>query len=104
MALVGPAMSTHAEDLGRIIELTLGRTVPGASADIVEDALEGARVHKYARAMALALAVGRGGLRGGLPPCGGRLVPGPALNMIDRGRLTVGRHASGYRWRAVPPS
>ncbi|MFI2376289.1 YihY/virulence factor BrkB family protein [Streptomyces sp. NPDC018964] len=43
VALVGLATSVHTEDVGRVIELTLGRIVPGASADIVEDAFEGTR-------------------------------------------------------------
>ncbi|MEW2076275.1 YihY/virulence factor BrkB family protein [Streptomyces sp. NPDC012403] len=43
VALVGLATSVHTEGVGRVIELTLGRIVPGASADIVEDAFEGTR-------------------------------------------------------------
>ncbi|MFD3842595.1 YihY/virulence factor BrkB family protein [Streptomyces sp. NPDC058642] len=43
VALVGLATTVHTESLGRVIELTLGRIVPGASAEIVEDALDGAR-------------------------------------------------------------
>lgn len=43
VALVGLATSVHTEGVGRIIELTLGRIVPGASAEIVEDAFEGTR-------------------------------------------------------------
>ncbi|WP_221350817.1 YihY/virulence factor BrkB family protein [Streptomyces beigongshangae] len=39
IALVGVATTVHTESLGRIIELTLARIVPGASADLVEDAL-----------------------------------------------------------------
>ncbi|TRO60613.1 MULTISPECIES: YihY/virulence factor BrkB family protein [unclassified Streptomyces] len=39
IALVGVATTVHTESVGRIIELTLGRIVPGASADLVEDAL-----------------------------------------------------------------
>ncbi|GGT33661.1 YihY/virulence factor BrkB family protein [Streptomyces chromofuscus] len=43
VALVGLATSVHTEGVGRIIELTLGRIVPGAGAEIVEDAFEGTR-------------------------------------------------------------
>ncbi|MER7490491.1 YihY/virulence factor BrkB family protein [Streptomyces sp. NPDC126497] len=43
VALVGLATSVHTESVGRVIELTLGRIVPGASADIVEDAFAGTR-------------------------------------------------------------
>ncbi|MFF3754934.1 YihY/virulence factor BrkB family protein [Streptomyces sp. NPDC002018] len=43
IALVGVATTVHTESLGRIIELTLGRIVPGASADLVRDALSGTR-------------------------------------------------------------
>ncbi|WP_149549338.1 YihY/virulence factor BrkB family protein [Streptomyces marokkonensis] len=43
VALVGLATSVHTESVGRVIELTLGRIVPGASADIVEDAFDGIR-------------------------------------------------------------
>ncbi|MDQ0585229.1 YihY/virulence factor BrkB family protein [Streptomyces rishiriensis] len=43
VALVGLATSVHTEGVGRIIELTLGRIVPGASAGIVEDAFDGTR-------------------------------------------------------------
>ncbi|MFD5028872.1 YihY/virulence factor BrkB family protein [Streptomyces sp. NPDC058405] len=39
IALVGVATTVHTESLGRITELTLGRIVPGASADLVQDAL-----------------------------------------------------------------
>jgi YihY family inner membrane protein len=40
IALVGVATTVHTESVGRIIELTLGRIVPGASASLVEDALD----------------------------------------------------------------
>ncbi|MFB8245745.1 YihY/virulence factor BrkB family protein [Streptomyces sp. NPDC055952] len=43
VALVGLATSVHTEAVGRVIELTLGRIVPGASAEIVKDAFEGTR-------------------------------------------------------------
>jgi YihY family inner membrane protein len=43
VALVGLATSVHTEGVGRVIELTLGRIVPGASADVVEDAFDGTR-------------------------------------------------------------
>ncbi|CAL9634178.1 YihY/virulence factor BrkB family protein [Streptomyces pilosus] len=43
VALVGLATSTHTESVGRVIELALGDIVPGASADIVEDAFDGTR-------------------------------------------------------------
>ncbi|MGW1671423.1 YihY/virulence factor BrkB family protein [Streptomyces sp. NPDC002324] len=41
IALVGVATTVHTESVGRIIELTLGQIVPGASASLVEDALDG---------------------------------------------------------------
>ncbi|MEH0530180.1 YihY/virulence factor BrkB family protein [Streptomyces stelliscabiei] len=41
IALVGVATTVHTESVGRIIELTLGQIVPGASARLVEDALDG---------------------------------------------------------------
>lgn len=40
IALVGVATTVHTESVGRIIELTLGQIVPGASASLVEDALD----------------------------------------------------------------
>lgn len=43
IALVGVATAAHTESVGRIIELTLGRIVPGASSDVVEEALRGTR-------------------------------------------------------------
>jgi len=43
IALVGLATSVHTEGVGRVIELTLGRIVPGASADLVEGAFERTR-------------------------------------------------------------
>ncbi|MFE9773288.1 YihY/virulence factor BrkB family protein [Streptomyces sp. NPDC005931] len=43
VALVGLATSVHTEGVGRVIELTLGRIVPGASADVVKDAFDGTR-------------------------------------------------------------
>ncbi|MFG3010262.1 YihY/virulence factor BrkB family protein [Streptomyces cinerochromogenes] len=43
IALVGLATAAHTESVGRIIELTLGRIVPGASADVVREALRGTR-------------------------------------------------------------
>lgn len=43
VVLVGLATSVHTESVGRVIELTLGRIVPGASADVVEKAFEGTR-------------------------------------------------------------
>lgn len=43
VALVGLATSVHTEGLGRLIELTLGQIVPGASADVISDAFDGTR-------------------------------------------------------------
>lgn len=43
IALVGVAATVHTESLGRIIELTLGRIVPGASAELVQGALDDTR-------------------------------------------------------------
>ncbi|QIJ65944.1 YihY/virulence factor BrkB family protein [Streptomyces sp. JB150] len=43
IALVGVATAAHTESIGRIIELTLGRIVPGASTEVVEEALTGTR-------------------------------------------------------------
>ncbi|MGV9253101.1 YihY/virulence factor BrkB family protein [Streptomyces sp. NPDC003697] len=43
IALVGVATAAHTESVGRIVELALGRIVPGASSDVVEDALQGTR-------------------------------------------------------------
>ncbi|UUU36507.1 YihY/virulence factor BrkB family protein [Streptomyces sp. CA-210063] len=40
IALVGVATTVHTESVGRIIELTLGQIVPGASTGLVEDALD----------------------------------------------------------------
>jgi YihY family inner membrane protein len=39
IALVGVAATVHTESVARIIELTLGRIVPGASAELVQGAL-----------------------------------------------------------------
>lgn len=61
VALVGLATSVHTDSVGRVIELTLGRIVPGASADIVEDAFEGTRrsAHDgFGSALALWLGLG----------------------------------------------
>ncbi|WP_225824535.1 YihY/virulence factor BrkB family protein [Streptomyces naphthomycinicus] len=43
IALVGLATAAHTESVGRIIELTLSRIVPGAGDDVVRDALRGTR-------------------------------------------------------------
>ncbi|BAC68770.1 putative ribonuclease BN [Streptomyces avermitilis MA-4680 = NBRC 14893] len=43
IALVGVATTVHTESVGQIVELTLARIVPGASADVVKDALAGTR-------------------------------------------------------------
>ncbi|AIR96398.1 YihY/virulence factor BrkB family protein [Streptomyces glaucescens] len=43
IALVGVATAAHTESVGRIIELTLARIVPGASSQVVEEALSGTR-------------------------------------------------------------
>ncbi|MEV8554669.1 YihY/virulence factor BrkB family protein [Streptomyces glaucescens] len=43
IALVGVATAAHTESIGRIIELTLARIVPGASSQVVEEALSGTR-------------------------------------------------------------
>ncbi|MEU1039432.1 YihY/virulence factor BrkB family protein [Streptomyces sp. NPDC005551] len=45
IALVGVATTVHTESVGRIIELTLGRIVPGASSGLVEDALAKTRTN-----------------------------------------------------------
>lgn len=42
-ALVGLTTSAHTEDIGRVIELTLQRIVPGTSDGIVREVLEGTR-------------------------------------------------------------
>ncbi|MGC0373064.1 YihY/virulence factor BrkB family protein [Streptomyces sp. SAI-229] len=60
VALVGLATSVHTESVGRVIELTLGRIVPGASADIVEDAFEGTRRSAHDVGSTLALWLGLG--------------------------------------------
>ncbi|MFF9488089.1 YihY/virulence factor BrkB family protein [Streptomyces sp. NPDC014676] len=60
VALVGLATSVHTESVGRVIELTLGRIVPGASADIVEDAFEGTRRSAHDIGSTLALWLGLG--------------------------------------------
>lgn len=39
IALVGVATAAHTESIGRIIELTLSRIVPGASSQVVQEAL-----------------------------------------------------------------
>ncbi|MEU5523352.1 YihY/virulence factor BrkB family protein [Streptomyces sp. NPDC093250] len=43
VALVGVATSVHTEGVGRVVELVLARIVPGAGADVVQDALDGTR-------------------------------------------------------------
>ncbi|MFF3311173.1 YihY/virulence factor BrkB family protein [Streptomyces sp. NPDC002952] len=43
IALVGVATTVHTESVGRVIELTLSRIVPGASTDLVKDALDKTR-------------------------------------------------------------
>ncbi|MFF8727980.1 YihY/virulence factor BrkB family protein [Streptomyces sp. NPDC015171] len=43
IALVGLASAAHTEIVGRVIELTLGRIVPGGGSDVVQDALRGTR-------------------------------------------------------------
>ncbi|MFF9803461.1 YihY/virulence factor BrkB family protein, partial [Streptomyces rochei] len=40
IALIGVATTVHTQSVGRIIELTLGQIVPGASASLVEDAVD----------------------------------------------------------------
>ncbi|GGX89753.1 YihY/virulence factor BrkB family protein [Streptomyces minutiscleroticus] len=41
IALVGVATTVHTESVGKVVELTLARIVPGASSDLVRDALAG---------------------------------------------------------------
>ncbi|MEU1151223.1 YihY/virulence factor BrkB family protein [Streptomyces sp. NPDC005863] len=43
VVLVGLATSVHTEGVGRVVELTLARIVPGASSEVVEKAFEGTR-------------------------------------------------------------
>ncbi|MFD4577362.1 YihY/virulence factor BrkB family protein [Streptomyces sp. NPDC058417] len=43
LALVGLAASVHTEAVGRVVERTLAQVVPGAGADVVDDALAGTR-------------------------------------------------------------
>ncbi|MEN8651750.1 YihY/virulence factor BrkB family protein [Streptomyces sp. 21So2-11] len=43
IALVGVAAAVHTDSVGRVVELTLGRIVPGASAELVEEALDDTR-------------------------------------------------------------
>ncbi|MFD3655217.1 YihY/virulence factor BrkB family protein [Streptomyces sp. NPDC058620] len=43
IALVGVATTVHTESIARVIELTLGRIVPGASAELVQEALRDTR-------------------------------------------------------------
>ncbi|GAA3020463.1 YihY/virulence factor BrkB family protein [Streptomyces fulvorobeus] len=43
IALVGVATTVHTEGVARVIELTLGRIVPGASAELVQGALRDTR-------------------------------------------------------------
>ncbi|MFJ4839668.1 YihY/virulence factor BrkB family protein [Streptomyces sp. NPDC088746] len=43
IALVGVATTVHTESIGRVIELTLGRIVPGASVELVQGALRDTR-------------------------------------------------------------
>ncbi|MEU2059617.1 YihY/virulence factor BrkB family protein [Streptomyces sp. NPDC013455] len=43
IALVGLATAAHTESVGRIIELTLSRIVPGAGSDVIREALRGTR-------------------------------------------------------------
>ncbi|GAA4803920.1 YihY/virulence factor BrkB family protein [Streptomyces ziwulingensis] len=47
VALVGLATSVHTESVGRVIELTLGSIVPGASDQVVADAFEGTRTSAH---------------------------------------------------------
>ncbi|MEC4019369.1 YihY/virulence factor BrkB family protein [Streptomyces sp. H27-D2] len=43
IALVGVATTVHTESVGRLVELTLGRVAPGASSDLIADALRETR-------------------------------------------------------------
>ncbi|MEU6843910.1 YihY/virulence factor BrkB family protein [Streptomyces sp. NPDC046716] len=43
VVLVGLATSVHTESVGRVVELTLARIVPGASTEVVEKAFDGTR-------------------------------------------------------------
>ncbi|MEU5364047.1 YihY/virulence factor BrkB family protein [Streptomyces sp. NPDC005925] len=43
VVLVGLATSVHTEGVGEVVELTLGRIVPGAGAEVVQNAFEGTR-------------------------------------------------------------
>ncbi|MEV5612786.1 YihY/virulence factor BrkB family protein [Streptomyces sp. NPDC052225] len=43
VVLVGLATSVHTESVGRVVELTLARIVPGASTGVVEKAFDGTR-------------------------------------------------------------
>ncbi|MFF0065469.1 YihY/virulence factor BrkB family protein [Streptomyces sp. NPDC005279] len=61
IALVGVATTVHTESLSRVIELTVGRIVPGASAELVQGALRDTRRSAEADAAgALAMWLGLG--------------------------------------------
>ncbi|MER5372065.1 YihY/virulence factor BrkB family protein [Streptomyces sp. NPDC002553] len=56
IALVGVATAAHTESVGRIVELTLGRIVPGASSRLVEEAL-GTAAHSAGSGVGSAVAM-----------------------------------------------
>ncbi|MFF7203507.1 MULTISPECIES: YihY/virulence factor BrkB family protein [unclassified Streptomyces] len=61
IALVGVATTLHTESVGRIVDLTLGRIVPGASSDLIQQALTDTRRSADAdRAGAVAMWLGLG--------------------------------------------
>ncbi|MEU6060651.1 YihY/virulence factor BrkB family protein [Streptomyces sp. NPDC047097] len=60
IALVGVAASLHTGSAGRVVELTLEGIVPGASAEVVQEALEGTRQAGADTAAAVAMWLGLG--------------------------------------------
>ncbi|WP_256105696.1 YihY/virulence factor BrkB family protein [Streptomyces sp. ODS05-4] len=60
IALVGVASSLHTGSAGRVVELVLDGIVPGASADVVREALEGTRQAGADVAAAVAMWLGLG--------------------------------------------
>lgn len=108
IALVGVATTVHTESLSRVIELTVGRIVPGASAELVQGALRDTRRSAEADAAgALAMWLGLGFAMLNLASAMGQIERGcnriygierdrPFLKKYGRGLLLAA--GEGFHW------
>ncbi|MEU8677840.1 YihY/virulence factor BrkB family protein [Streptomyces sp. NPDC048560] len=97
IALVGVVTTVHTESIARVIELTLGRIVPGASAELVQGALRDTRREAGSTtAGALAMWLGLGFAVLNLASAMGQIERGcNRIYGIERDRPFVAKYARG---------